>query len=362
MGPVGPSRDTRTLAGLAVGLKWGRIYTLLGHGCRSLMQEVPMTLSRPLVVTTSLVLLSSLHASAETLRVRAETADIRATPDRGSALVAALPKGTLVEIIERAGVWIRVVQPEQGLEGYAFAAMLEPVASAPPARAPVEATREAATPEWRRGDMLLGQGRYADAIVAYHEWLRTHDGDAAAHHRLGTCFQRTGHTKDARREYERALKIESCYAEAWNNLGTLAHVRGKPKEAVSAYTRAVQCRPERAAFHQNLGAAYMDLGDLVQSARAYAEAIRLDPAVLDTTSGQTVAINRTAAAKRYIALAKYFAIRGELDAAVKFLARARACDYAHFTHAVATEHAFAELLRTPRYAEQIKEFLRVYGH
>jgi Flp pilus assembly protein TadD len=206
----------------------------------------------------------------------------------------------------------------------------------------------------RPADLLLAAGRFREAIVEYRSWLTTHPGDAAAHNRLGLCLQKTGQAKPARKEYEKAVDIDRCYAEAWNNLGTLDHLRGKHKRAVTSYRKAVDCKPETAQFHTNLGAAYLDLGDLAQSARSYAEALRLDPFVLDTVSMLEMSVSSADAAKRYFGLAKACASRGELDAALKFLQRARAHGLRDFSQAVAMERAFADLLADPRYAEQLR--------
>jgi Flp pilus assembly protein TadD len=207
----------------------------------------------------------------------------------------------------------------------------------------------------RLADLLFRTGRFKEAIGEYREWLRLHPDDASRHNRLGVCLQKAGDSKAARREYERAIKIDSCYAEAWNNLASLEHVRGKLSKAVSAYAKAVQCKPEVAVFHRNLGSAYMDTGDLVRSALEYGEALRLDPTVLDTVSGLEISVNTMAAGKRYFALAKVCAKRDDLEAALRFLRRARACGLENFAQAVAAEPAFAEMLAIPRYAELLQQ-------
>jgi Flp pilus assembly protein TadD len=223
--------------------------------------------------------------------------------------------------------------------------------------APAVPSEQAPAPpvqDWsRRGDLLLAQGRFREAIVEYRAWLRTHPSDAPAHNRLGLALQKTGQEKHARRAYEQAIKVDRCYAEAWNNLGTLDHVRRKYKQAVASYRRAVQCKPEGARLHANLAAAYLDNGDLFQSSRSYSEALRLDPTILEAeAAGVTVAT--PVAAQRFFDLAKASVLRRDLDAAVKLLLRARALGLQDFAKRVARERAFAELLADPRYAELLR--------
>jgi Flp pilus assembly protein TadD len=207
----------------------------------------------------------------------------------------------------------------------------------------------------RLADLLFRTGRFREAIGEYREWLKLHPNDAGRRNRLGVCLQKAGDHKGARREYERAIKIDSCHAEAWNNLASLEHVRGKLSKAVSGYAKAVACKPEVAVFHRNLGSAYMDTGDLVRSALEYGEALRLDPAVLDTVSGLEISLNTMAAGQRYFALAKVCAKRDDLEAALRFLRRARACGLENFARVVASEPAFAEMLAIPRYAELLQQ-------
>jgi Flp pilus assembly protein TadD len=226
----------------------------------------------------------------------------------------------------------------------------EETAAAPAPAPPTEPAERV-----RLADLLFRTGRYKEAIGEYREWLRLHPNDAARHNRIGVCLQKAGDSKGARREYERAIKIDTCYAEAWNNLASLEHVRGKLSKAVSAYAKAVQCKPDVAVFHRNLGAAHMDAGDLVRSALEYGEALRLDPTVLDTVSGLEISVNTMAAGKRYFALAKVCAKREDLEAALRFLRRARSCGLENFARAVEAEPAFAEMLAIPRYAELLQQ-------
>jgi tetratricopeptide (TPR) repeat protein len=205
----------------------------------------------------------------------------------------------------------------------------------------------------RLADVLMSQGRFGEAIVEYRRWLVLHPGDAGAHTRLGVCLQKTNQTKAARRAYERAVQIEPCYAAAWSNLGTLEHVKRNFKRAVFDYRKAVDCAPDVARSHRNLGAVYLDMGDMLASTRSYAEALRLDPYVFEAASTLDVSTASDTTVEQYLALARVFALRGQKDGALKFIAMARARGF-HDVSRLATDRAFADLVTDPRYGELLR--------
>jgi len=71
--------------------------------------------------------------------VTVPTANLRAEPSSAAPVVAQVPKGTVLEVLEERGPWLKVQyrHPERGLvQGYIAARLVEPVAPAGPPPAP----------------------------------------------------------------------------------------------------------------------------------------------------------------------------------------------------------------------------------
>jgi opacity protein-like surface antigen len=99
------------------------------------------------VLAAIAVLFLTLEAQAETLRVTARAANLRATASTDSKIVTTVPQGTTLEVIETAGAWYKVKAPN-GITGFAHKSVVsadgapsaEPTKPASPARptAPAE--------------------------------------------------------------------------------------------------------------------------------------------------------------------------------------------------------------------------------
>lgn len=103
------------------------------------------------------VLFLALQAQAETLRVTARAANLRAASSTDSKIVATVPQGTSLEVIETTGSWYKVQAPNgmtgfvhksvAAAEGVSPAAATKPAEAAPEPKAeqPAQPTPEAPT-------------------------------------------------------------------------------------------------------------------------------------------------------------------------------------------------------------------------
>src|SRR5437773_4844232 len=69
---------------------------------------------------------------AESVQVTGTTVNVRRGPGTGSAVVATAARGDVLEVLERAGDWIRV-RTRAGVEGYVSAQFVGPATTAPAA-------------------------------------------------------------------------------------------------------------------------------------------------------------------------------------------------------------------------------------
>ncbi|GBC85267.1 hypothetical protein HRbin11_01716 [bacterium HR11] len=94
--------------------------------------------------------LSAQGAARRQVVVTVPTANLRAEPSSAAAVVAQVPKGTVLEVLEERGLWLKVQyrHPEKGLvQGYIAARLVEPVPEeAPPTPKPPEKPTEKPPP------------------------------------------------------------------------------------------------------------------------------------------------------------------------------------------------------------------------
>ena len=127
------------------------------------------------------------------------------------------------------------------------------------------------------GNVLLHQGRLADAVFEYRAALRLNPNDAGAHNNLGLALARQGKTDEAMAEYRAALQINPRYAEAHTNQGYLLAERGQTEQAIAEYMVALQIKPDDVEAHDNLGNALVRLGRTAEGMTEYEAAIRINP-------------------------------------------------------------------------------------
>ena len=77
---------------------------------------------------------------------------------------------------------------------------------------------------------------------------------AAACNDLGNVLIEEGRTAEAIAEYKRAIQIAPDFPEAHNNLGNAWQIAGRLEESVRCYQRSLSLSPRYAEAHRNQGA------------------------------------------------------------------------------------------------------------
>lgn len=127
-----------------------------------------------------------------------------------------------------------------------------------------------------RGNELLRQNRYDEALEAYEEARTLLPQDEDVYYNLGIVLTRLGRTEDAIRAYQRALELFPDYAEAHNNLGNLLLREGNLNDALVHFNAAIAILPDYAVAYNSLGIALRELGLIPQAAEAFLKASSLD--------------------------------------------------------------------------------------
>ncbi|HET7295443.1 MAG TPA: SH3 domain-containing protein [Vicinamibacteria bacterium] len=77
------------------------------------------------VFTVGMMLLLALPTKDASVRVKAYQANVRAKPSRTASILATLPRGTVFELIETRGSWLKVTLRDQSLSGYVHTSLVE---------------------------------------------------------------------------------------------------------------------------------------------------------------------------------------------------------------------------------------------
>lgn len=127
------------------------------------------------------------------------------------------------------------------------------------------------------GNLLLMQGRAADALAPLSKTVELAPEDAQAHLNLGNALLELGRHGDAEASFRRALAAKPDYAQAHCNLGIVLLELGDPEKAAASLRQALTSKPDLMVAHNNLGNALKELGRLEEAEASYRQALALNP-------------------------------------------------------------------------------------
>ncbi|MCZ7667845.1 MAG: tetratricopeptide repeat protein [Chloroflexi bacterium] len=127
------------------------------------------------------------------------------------------------------------------------------------------------------GIVYRKNGRYQDAIAAYHKAIELDPNDATAYNNLGNVYSENSRYQDAINAYHKAIESRPHYAAPHNGLGIVYRKNGRYQDAIAAYHKAIELDPNDATAYNNLGNVYRANGRYQDAIAAYHKAIELDP-------------------------------------------------------------------------------------
>lgn len=132
--------------------------------------------------------------------------------------------------------------------------------------------------DWNdKGEALVGQGKYEEAIQAFDEAIRLDPDYAAAWNNKGYSFFMVGRFEDAIYCSDEAIRLDPGDAVAYYYKGMSLAVFGRFDEALDCYDMAIDLNPSNADAWLNKGLALGDLGRHEEAIQAFDKAIELDP-------------------------------------------------------------------------------------
>ena len=175
------------------------------------------------------------------------------------------------------------------------------------------------------GDLLIAQGRAAEAAEHYGRGVDLDPTYAEGHNNLGVALARDGRFADAIVHYKAAIALDSTYADAYNNWGIALSAQGDAAGAIDRYARAIALDPRAADVLVNYGNALLRTGKPLDAIERYKAADGVRPRHADTHLNWGVALAQLG---RMSEAAEQFRFALELDPenvdARTYLARALA--------------------------------------
>jgi serine/threonine protein kinase len=128
----------------------------------------------------------------------------------------------------------------------------------------------------KRGNDLLRQGNYRQAVDAFNEAIRTNPRNAIALVGRGIAYENLGQTDNALKDFDDALRNDRTSVSALLGRGRVNLVRRDFISAYSDFSDATRINANSGAARQGRGLANEGLGRRDEAIREYREALKLD--------------------------------------------------------------------------------------
>jgi tetratricopeptide (TPR) repeat protein len=138
-----------------------------------------------------------------------------------------------------------------------------------------DTSSETAAAHLRRGDDLMVQKMYHEALDEYDAAVALDPYNSIAWNKLGVAHMRTGRYDDAVLVFERSIGLDPYNSDAWTNLGDSLAMLGKHQEAIRAYDGALGINQRDINALLRKGMSLQETGDSTGAMEIYQEVIRL---------------------------------------------------------------------------------------
>lgn len=142
-----------------------------------------------------------------------------------------------------------------------------------------------------RGNALLEDKCYEDALAAFDEAIRINPKNAHPWHGRGMALSQLGRFSGALAAFEQAINIDKTNASSWNSKGIVLNQLGRLDQAIGAFGQAIGINPNFALPWHGKGDALHTKGRLDEALEAYERAIDLDGKHAVPWNSKGVALN-----------------------------------------------------------------------
>ncbi|MBI4801937.1 MAG: tetratricopeptide repeat protein [Elusimicrobia bacterium] len=154
-----------------------------------------------------------------------------------------------------------------------------PTAGLPPGSATVwdRIMEEQSFINLRKGYMLMGAGKYAEAANEFLKAISENPGEPYARILYGSSLYWLGEPDRAMDEFERAAGLDPQNALAYQLMGIVHAWKGAFPAALEKFKKAEELSNLKSDVKMNIGSIYNSLGDLGRALSYFREAVRLEP-------------------------------------------------------------------------------------
>jgi len=128
-----------------------------------------------------------------------------------------------------------------------------------------------------KGDALLSEKRYEDAIAAYNKAVKIEPEKAVAWFWLGIANYKVKRYKDAIACYDKALELKPDYHQAWRDRGVALGILRQHQEAFISFDKATQFKKDDVVAWLNRGLALEELEEYDMAIASFDKVIDLKP-------------------------------------------------------------------------------------
>ncbi|MGH9523360.1 MAG: protein kinase domain-containing protein [Terriglobales bacterium] len=209
---------------------------------------------------------------------------------------------------------------------------------------------------WINFNALAGaEFRYGDndaAMTAYKKVTELAPGELAGWLGIANTLYQENKWDEAIAAYKKSIDVKPHYL-GYSNLGAVYYYKHQYNEAAQAFEKAVQLNPNQEIAIGNLADSYYWSGDKQKANASYDQAIGLALKALQVDPRSAEEMGR---------VAMYYASKGDLPTAKRYIQRARAIapDIANLAYTEAVVHTRAGEL-TPAYASLREAFSKGYS-
>ncbi|MCK4809470.1 MAG: fused MFS/spermidine synthase [Candidatus Omnitrophica bacterium] len=127
-----------------------------------------------------------------------------------------------------------------------------------------------------KGNLMLSQKKYKQAINFYKKALKINPDYAEGYSNIGAALARQDKLDEAVLEYTKALEINPDFAEANYSMGNILLLQGKVKQAESYFKKVLEVDPKYAEVYFSLGNIFLEQKNFDKAIEHYAKAIRIE--------------------------------------------------------------------------------------
>lgn len=127
------------------------------------------------------------------------------------------------------------------------------------------------------GNVLIGTGRYEEAVKNYQHALQLDPNSDYALGQLADAYQALGDSAAAEGAYKNAIALRPSYWGVYSGLGVLYFAQARYSEASNMFGKVIELAPNNYHGYSNLAAAYLYMGRYADSIAASERSIELRP-------------------------------------------------------------------------------------